>query len=318
MKAMKCSAGDRKISEVAKMKKRYLAAVFALVAAMVFLTACGGGSDSSSDEESAGSLSGSVRVAAYEGSADKVVENLGKDYKVRKYDELLKLEDAVKKGNFDIAVLPTTDADWLYGKTGKDLVILSPCAMNGIYVLSNNYRMNDPKMSSFAGKTIYVTGERSTGARVFQYLMSEAGIGTASYKIKVLDSYGEIKKAVNDYGNFVIAEEPYASQYMKSDSVVKLLDLSKEFRDETDLDIPADCVICSRDFYNKRSDDLKAVLSDYQEATKKAGSRNLRPVFYGASSRGISLVKNFNNKISGTVGGLYGGSGSGGLYYTEK
>lgn len=301
------------------MKKKAVWIALCLAAALFLLTACSD-SGSGTEEKSRDTLSSSVKMAVYEGTAGSVTKNLGSDYKITRYNELLKLEKAVRRGDYDVAVLPTTDADWLYGKTGKDLVMLSPTSSGGIYLLSNSYQTASTKMTAFAGKTIYVTGERSTGAVVFRFLMQQAGIGTSSYTIKVLDSYEEIEKAINDYGNFAIVEQPYASRYMKKNSsVVKLRSLGDLFEEETDLKVPTDCMICSRDFYRDRYDDLPLVMADYQKATEKAKDRNARAVFYGSSSRGVSLLRRFNKALAGSVTDLYGGAGdTGRLYFTEK
>lgn len=296
-------------------KKLFIMALFLIVMTIV-ATGCGKGDQASSDK--ADSLSDSVKVAVYKGTSSQVVKNLGKDYTVKEYDNLLNLEKAVERGAYDVAVMPTTDADWLYGKTGRELKILSPVSMGGLYLLSNNYVLENPKMSNFVRKTIYVTGERSTGAKVFEYLMMEAGIGSSSYKIKVLDSYEEVEKAINDYGNFAIVEQPFAKKYLKNRSVVKVMDLEQAWKKATDLELPMDVLVCSKEFYKNRSDDVSLVLADYEKATEKVAGKSGRPVFYGASNRGCSLVKAFNKEIVKNVPGLFNGKDGSKIYYLEK
>lgn len=298
------------------MKKKLFIMTLILVIMTMAAAGCGKGDQESADK--ADSLSDSVKVVAYKGTSSKVVQNLGKDYDVKEYDNLLNLEKAVERGSYDVAVMPTADADWLYGATGKELKILSPVSMGGLYLLSNNYILENPKMSNFIGKTIYVTGERSTGAKVFEYLMMEAGIGSSSYKIKVLDSYDEVEKAINDYGNFAIVEEPFAKKYLKSQSVVKVMDLEEAWQKATDLDLPMDVLVCSKDFYKNRSNDVSLVLEDYEKATGKVSGKSGRPVFYGTSNRGCSLVKAFNNEMVNNVSGLFNGKDGSKIYYLEK
>ena len=79
-----------------------------------------------------------------------------------------------------------------------------------------------------------------------------------------------------------------------------------------------DVLVCSKEFYKNRSDDVSLVLADYEKATKKVAGKSGRPVFYGASNRGCSLVKAFNKEIVKNVPGLFNGKDGSKIYYLEK
>ncbi|MEA4923310.1 MAG: MqnA/MqnD/SBP family protein [Eubacteriaceae bacterium] len=303
------------------MKKRIiLAAVLSVVLCAGMMTACGNNtSDNTEETKDPTKLSSSVSVAAYEGAGTDVLKNIDGDYNVKGYDKIEDVEKKIENGDYDVAVLPTTSAASMYGKTGRDLIEISPASSNGIFVLANNYYPGSTKLSALSGKTIYVAGEDSTATRVFQYLMNQAGLSTGSYTLKVLNSYGEIKKALDDYGNIAVVAQPYAKSIMKGNSNVnKAYDLNEKWKEETNTDIPSDVVIANRSFSEKRNDDLKVFINDYQEAVDKTKSK-AKLVFYGTTNRGTSLLKEFNDTMYSYNSGIFDGKSiKNSMYYQEQ
>jgi hypothetical protein len=302
------------------MKKKIITAVLlSMVLCAGLLTACGGSDEDSEGTGDSDTLSRQVKVVAYEGVGSNVLKNIDGDYKVRTYDQLPDVEKKIKSGDYDVAVLPTTSAGRMYGKTGRKLVEISPASMNGIYLLSNDYYLDEnAKISALATKTIYVSGEDSTAVRVFEYLMSEAGMDSSSYKLKVLDSYGEIRKALADYGNIALASQPYATNLMKkNDQVVKLMDLNERFKEDTNLDIPTDVVIAKKSFAEKHDSDLRVFLKDYKKANDKTRQPG-QQVFYSNTNRGITILKEFNDAMYSYNSAIFDGrSLKNGLYYQQ-
>lgn len=299
-------------------KSKIVAVALALALCLGMLTACGNKNDNTEEAKDPTKLSESVSVVAYEGAGTDVLKNIKGDYNVKGYNKLKDVEKKIKTGDYDVAVLPTTSADKMYGETKGGLVEISPTDQNGLFLLSNNYYLSNDSLSGLAGKTIYVTGENSTAVRVLKYLLNTTSLGTGQYTVKVLDSYEEIEKALGDYGNIALVSQPYVSSIMKSNSSVsKMVDLNEKWKDETNTDIPTDVVIASKDFAENRSDDLKVFINDYQSALDNTKSSS-KLIFYSASNRGTSLLKAFNKTMYEYNSEIFDGRDiSGSLYYQK-
>ena len=268
--------------------------ILALVA--VVFTACGKDKEKKDTSSEPTKLTAEVNIAVY-GAGKDIAKNLPENYKVKKYTEQKKMEKDLAKGEFDLAILPTGSAAALYGKLGKGMKEMGPVTTNGVYVLSNNYDIASQKMSAFRGRTIYATGGHSTEVRVFEYLMREAGYGTDYYKLRILDSYGEVEKALKDYGNIALASEPAASSIMKSNGEIrKIMDLGERWKERTDQDVMTDVVIVDSDFTKARQDEMKLIYADLQEAVDKTKSK-AKLKFYSTTNRGMSLLKAFNKEL---------------------
>ncbi|MGI6737069.1 MAG: ABC transporter substrate-binding protein [Anaerovoracaceae bacterium] len=281
-------------------KRGFRAAVLLLTLVLCagLLAACGG-SDSSSDSggKAAKEEKVTMRVAAYKGVGTAITGKLRGDYKITSYSEPAKMEAALRRGSYDAAILPTASADNLYGRAGGGLIEVSPASRGGMHLVSCGYVTSSTRFSALAGKTIYVSGANTTDRRVFDALMTEAGIGSASYKIKVLKSCSEVEKALRDEGNIAVLSEPYYSSFKKKNSsITDLFDLGSEWQKATDTELVGDAVVVRRGFWKKHPGAFEDFCDDMTEAVKDADSA-ADLVFYGQSDRGARLLEHFNDYL---------------------
>lgn len=296
-------------------KKRILIAALSLTLCIGLLTACG----SSSNKKQADTLDRNIIVAAFRGTGTDILKHIGSGYQIQSDSQLKKVESRIKKGDYDVAVIPTMSAAKLYGKTKGNLVEISPTSMDGIYLLSNQYTLANGKLSSLASKTIYITGENATATRVFQYLMSQAGYRRGSYRMKALNDYGEIAKALKDDGNIAVVAEPDARKIRNENSnVIRMMDLAKQWTRMTSLSLPRDVVIAKATFATQHPAALQQFIQDYARAEKKTRSAGTL-VFYANTNRGTSLLKAFNQEMEHYSSDLFGKrSLRPSLYYEEN
>jgi|GEM_PF-1272516 len=302
------------------MKKAKIVAAVILVLIFVTVMLAGCGKDSSSQKTKG--LSGDVKVLAMNGAGQEIAEKLPGDYKTTEIKEYSKMQDKIKNGNFDLAIVSANTAAKMYSKTKKDIVALSPVTLGGIYVLSNGLYFNDPGITDVRNKTIYVLGDDSAAEYVLGKLMDDEGLSlTSSVDIVNVDSEAELsQKFLDDSGSMAVMTEPMASRLEKKDNIRKTLDLSDIWETSGYGEIPTDVLVAEGDFVNEHGDEINTILSDFGDAVDEAqGGSASSLVFYDASNRGISMLKNYMKTMSSYDSASVGGKQPGkAFYYSEN
>jgi len=277
-------------------KKKILMVLLSLILSVTTLTACG---NETSSEKEPTTLSDQVNATCMVGVGSTVLQNIKGDYKVSSYNDLDKVTANITSGKSDVAVLPTSTAAKLYGKTKGNIVEISPASLGGVYILSNGYYIEDPKISSLSGKTIVICGHDTTAEYVLDNLMTAAGISTETgVTVKYVRTYAALEKALTTYGTVALATQPYAKRILKNNSsVIKFMDLNEKWKETENEEIITDVVVASKDFAEKHSDDLKVFINNYETALENTEKSSCDFVFYGASNRGITLLKKFNDTM---------------------
>ena len=286
------------------MKKKSISALLVIVlAALMILTACGDEEKSSSDKEKAPTeLSGAVRVVAQDdASGVSVFKKMGENYKLKTHKRIGDVRDAIKKGEFDAAILSAGIAAEMYKKTDGKLVEVSPVSLDGIYVVANGYNKDDFQLNWLPNKNVVIMGKNSTADQVLQKLMADTGRSFSSIKTKYINSYSGVKKAFAQWGAIVICSEPYASRLEKLTDVIKVYDLAEDYRIMTKTEVPTEVLVISTDMYEKRPDDVKIMIDEYEKTLPEISNEDRKTfskfVFYAHSNRGEMIMREYNEAM---------------------
>lgn len=282
------------------MKHRRFMALLALVlAALVLFTACGEEEKKKAKkEEDTNVLSEKVRVVAQDGAAGlKVFRNMGDNYEVKTFKKIGDLRSAIKRGNYDAAILSTGIAAEMYERTKKGLVEVSPVSLDGIYVVANGYNKNDFRLSYLVKKNVVCMDKNSTADQVWQKVMTDGQQSISSVKMKYVNSYEASVKPFASWAALVICTEPYASRLTKLSEVFKILDLAELYRENGHGQVPTDVLVVSKKMAKYRTNDVRVMKNEYETALSAVGKTKANLVFYNQSNRGIQLLREYNKTM---------------------
>ncbi len=285
------------------MKKKSIILLALILTMLVVMTACGSDEDKDSEEKKEPTeLSGPVRVVAQnDATGVSVYKEMGDNYKVKTYKKIGDVRDAIKDGKYDAAILSAGIAAEMYDKTDGKLVEISPVSLNGIYIVANGYNKDDFQLSWLLNKNVVIMGKNSTADQVLQKLMEDTGRSFSSIKTKYINSYSGVKKAFAQWGAIVICSEPYASRLEKLTDVIKVYDLSEDYRISYKTEVPAEVLVVSKKMYDERPDDVKIMIKEYEETLPKISNENRKTyakfVFYGQSNRGEMILRQYNETM---------------------
>ncbi|MBQ9180345.1 MAG: hypothetical protein IJ132_06050 [Firmicutes bacterium] len=285
------------------MKKKSIILLALILTMLVVMTACGSDEDKNSEEKKEPTeLSGPVRVVAQnDATGVSVFKEMGDNYIVKTHKKIGDVRDAIKDGKYDAAILSAGIAAEMYDKTDGKLVEISPVSLNGIYAVANGYNKDDFQLSWLPNKNVVIMGKNSTADQVLQQLMEDTGRSFSSIKTKYINSYSGVKKAFAQWGAIVICSEPYASRLEKLTDVIKVYDLSEDYRISYKTDVPAEVLVVSKKMYDERPDDIKIMIKEYEETLPKISNENRKTyakfVFYGQSNRGEMILRQYNETM---------------------
>jgi len=174
----------------------------------------------------------------------------------------------IRKGEFDIAALPTNVAAKLYN-TGAPIQIAAVNTLGVLYVMQVG-EVTVNSVSDLAGKTIYTTGEGATPEYALRYILSKNGIDPDKEVTIIYESEGtgvvaDIKKGDAD---IVMIPEPLATNLRLAGTASVVLDVTEEWNkvtDEKDTLIQG-CMVVSNTFASEHKALLNKFLEEYKSS----------------------------------------------------
>lgn len=304
------------------MKKKILAVTLILMLAITSLCSCG----EEKEEEAPTSLSKTLKITATEGLGAKALEHLDGDYKksTSKYGEESAdtiASDMMLSGNADAAIVSPTAAAQLNSKTSNEVVEISPISIGDLYVVQNSYvqasktvrvfneetklneykeEMIETRINYLRGKTIVAYGNPGD---VSQYVLQNIALKEGYFsipdeRIEWINDEEAFIERMGNYQTIGLVGQPIASKLLKKNTnVKKVFNLNTKWKALFDGDIPMNVLLVTKELANNQ-DDLRILLNDLGAAIDKAkdgGDKDL--VLYTESSRGVSILKKFNNAM---------------------
>ncbi|MEG0918777.1 MAG: hypothetical protein RR967_02125 [Anaerovoracaceae bacterium] len=299
------------------MKKKILAVTLIMMLAVTSLSGCG----ADKEDKVPTSLSKTLKVTSIDGLGTKALDNLDGDYKKSVSKDAEEVSGKILNGDVDGAIMSPTTAAQLNSKTSNEVVEISPISIGDLYVVQNSYvqasrtvrvyneetklseykeEKIETKMGFLRGKTIVAYGKPGD---VSQYVLQNLALKEGYFSIpdeniEWIDDEDKFIERMGNYQTIGLASKPVVSKLLKENTnVKKVFDLNSKWKDHFDGDIPMNVLLVTKDLA-KNKDDLRVFLNDLGKAIDKAkegGDKNL--VLYTESSRGVSILKKFNNAM---------------------
>lgn len=149
---------------------------FAMLGAL--LTGCGSGKAEEKVTVKVGALKGATTLGLLPLEDKAANGEAGENYEfsmMTAADELLPM---MIKGELDIALLPSNVASILYQKTNGGVTVIDINTLGVLYMVSGDSSVTG--VENLAGKTIYLTGKRTTPDYVLHYILSGNGMDADS------------------------------------------------------------------------------------------------------------------------------------------
>lgn len=177
----------------------------------------------------------------------------------------------IKKGEFDIAALPTNVAAKLYN-TGAPIQIAAVNTLGVLYVLEAADTPTIKSVADLKGKTIYTTGQGATPEYALRYILSSNGIDPDNDVNIIYETDGSLVIADIKKGDasVVMLPEPAATNVQKVTNAKVVLDVTEEWNKIAGEgnDLMQGCVVVSNKFVSEHKDLLDTFLAEYDASVK--------------------------------------------------
>ena len=182
----------------------------------------------------------------------------------------------LKKGDFDIAALPTNVAAKLYN-TGAEFKIAAVNTLGVLYVMQVG-ETTIKTVADLAGKTIYTTGQGATPEFALRYILEKNGLDpdkdvTIIYETEGTTVVADIKKGDAEV---VMLPEPLATNMKVSGMASVVLDVTEEWNKVTEQKdaLMQGCVVVSNKFIDEHKGQLDIFLEEYKASTEYVNANN--------------------------------------------
>ena len=173
----------------------------------------------------------------------------------------------IKKGDFDIAALPTNVAAKLYN-AGAPIKIAAVNTLGVLYVLEVADTPTIKSVADLKGKTIYTTGQGATPEYALRYLLSSNNIDPDKDVNIIYETDGSLVVADVKKGDatVVMLPEPAATNVQNISKAKVVLDVTQEWNkiagEENTL--MQGCVVVSNTFASENKETLDKFLDEYK------------------------------------------------------
>ncbi|NLX89981.1 MAG: ABC transporter substrate-binding protein [Firmicutes bacterium] len=170
-------------------------------------------------------------------------------------------------GEIDLAAMPTNMASILYQRTGQKIQLLAINTLGVLYILENGEEIGT--IADLKGKTLYVSGKGATPDYVIQYLLEEHGLTPGKDVILDFSTQHADLAAIMAAGQHDLAllPQPHVTSVLMQNKDVRIaLDLTKEWKDILNAELPMGVLIGQKDFIDSNENLLSAFLEEYQKS----------------------------------------------------
>lgn len=285
--------------------KKCAAFATAMLLCVSVLTSCGSDEESSLTSEPSGdkaALSGEVEILIPEESNIAALSELPGDYEVKKQDSE-KISEAVKEGNFDLAVMTPIEAASLYNEDGGFKAVTA--VSTGNWQLAKNNYMDGQfgQLTDISGYIIYGIEGDTMAEEALRALLAANNRNLYSGQVRVADEETFLAQA-GYYNAISLATTDEIKKVTDENKEAKVIfDLASLWQENFKSDIPAYIIVASDSFIKERGDELATVIAYTTD--------------YDDSNRGISLVKKFIKVMEKHNVNAIGGEVAEGFYFYQ-
>lgn len=237
--------------------------IFALLltAAMLFsFAACGETGVENPDETTTDYVREiKTRVAVPEGALGLGLKKLAADrsyaYEVKEYSDPQEIVELLRKGEADIASLPTDLAASLYAETNGGIRILSANTLGTLYCLEKGSTIKN--YDELKGKTIYASGQGTIYESIINRVLTQKGLVPGKdITIEYKASEKELAAlAAESKVDFCVLSEPFATNVLAGNTEYrKLIDFTKSWKEEHESQLIQGVTVARTDYISENPD----------------------------------------------------------------
>ncbi len=177
----------------------------------------------------------------------------------------------IKKGEFDVAALPTNVAAKLYN-AGAPIQIAAVNTLGVLYIVEKGDTPTIKSVADLKGKTIYAPGEGATPEYALRYILEGNGIDPDKDVTIKYETDGSLVIAALKKGDTDIAmlPEPAATNAGKAANAKVVLDVTAEWNKLAgeNNQLMQGCVVVSNKFASEHKAELDIFLGEYKSSTE--------------------------------------------------
>lgn len=210
-----------------------ISAVLLAVAMLLSFASCGDkpvtDEETVSEETTSYIRENKTKMAVYSGVASlsvaKLVKDRGYAYESSLYNDLNEIENLIRNGNADMAVVPVESAAKLFNETKGGVKIIAVNSLCNLQLLSADEEIKS--LADIKGKTVYASGEGTASEAVLNYIFEKNSINP---KVEYVATDAELANlAVEGKADICILPEPQATKVVFENTSMKR---AADFNDE--------------------------------------------------------------------------------------
>lgn len=299
-------------------RKRIIMVLLSMILLTLMLNGCGANDIQESPKEETLTINDEVSVLTMDGLAEESTKGLPDKCVVKTVSDSVEMEDAVRTGSYDIAILDTASAARMYEKTKGDVVEISPIEYGDIKVVEKNYEQTEVTRNVYNEKTnqyeevtekletpltylrsrkvIAFGSENSVLDVTFNNVFAKSYVYFYEGQVEWTTDVSDFKDKVENQDYVGVGYDTDIDPIMKDNSDIKMVfDVSDEWYKLYDMEIPKYVLIANKKFYSNRTDDFNAFINKYADTNGKTEG----VVFYKESNRGLDILKKYNDTLEG-------------------
>lgn len=221
-----------------------------------------------------------MRIAGLKGPTTMGMVRLMKDaemgtarhaYQVTMYGTADEVIPLLKKGELDMAALPSNLAANLYQKLDGSVQAAAVNTLGVLYLVSTGDSVKT--IQDLAGRTVYSPGKGTTPEYVMNYLLQKNGLDPAKdLTIEYRSEATEVLELLKTAGPDAVAvlPQPYVTAaMMQMEGLHIVLDLQQEWKKaDLDSDIVTGVLLVRREFVQQHPEAFQEFLQDYKHSSE--------------------------------------------------
>ena len=247
---------------------------FAMLGAL--LTGCGSGKAEEKVTVKVGALKGATTLGLLPLEDKAANGEAGENYEfsmMTAADELLPM---MIKGELDIALLPSNVASILYQKTNGGVTVIDINTLGVLYMVSGDSSVTG--VENLAGKTIYLTGKRTTPDYVLHYILSGNGMDadsdcTLEYKSEATEVAALLAENPDAIG---LLPQPFVTAACaQNDALSVILDMNAEWeklQGEDGSRLVTGVTVVRNEFLQEHENAVAAFMEEHQASAQSMNS----------------------------------------------
>lgn len=165
-------------------------------------------------------------------------------------------------GEIQISSLPINLASTIYNKTNGEIQIAAVNTIGNLYIIGNSDIIS---LDDLKGKTLAISSKGATHDYAMNYILANKKL-SEEVTIKYFPDHASLAQSViGEDSKVALLPQPFVTQALVNNNKVKiLLDLNKEWKSVTDIELYTGCIVVNKKFAQNNKEFVKNFFSQYK------------------------------------------------------